>query len=342
MKNSITERFIMSIPYNQLMLELKQKVSNAGLLRKAPTRGAIEILIVFSAFLITLFLVGEINPFLNALMMILVMIRSTYVAHDLIHNQYFSKHTDRQFSYFFGNFVLGLSANWWRYAHNLLHHIYTNVRSKDEDIKAVGGVFVGKRDWGSLFHNNQKYLYWLLLPFLSLSFLYQTLWFSIKHKRWIELLIVFAHFLIPLYIYVTLANSNDCIIFLATMYLGYGTFLGLVVITNHIGCEVIEDEESKQGIPWLDIQTRTSRNIRGGAFIHFICGGLNTQVEHHLFPKAPRFYLLRVAKITEQFCKENHITYYSTTLREAYKEIYEELEGNGHKTRERMKATRGL
>jgi fatty acid desaturase len=328
--------------YDKLWLELKQKVSDTGLLEKAPLRGTVEMIIVFSAFLLTLLLLDVVHPLISGLMMILVMIRSTYLAHDLIHNQYFSKSVDRKFSYFFGNFILGLSANWWRHAHNLLHHIYTNIKSKDADIQAVGGVFAGRRDWGELFHSNQKILYWFLLPFISASFFYQTVLFSFKHKRWFELSIVLCHFLIPIYAYNSFIFAQDAIIFLATMYLGYGLFLGLVVITNHIGCEIIEDEEAKKGVPWLDLQTRTSRNIRGDWFIHFICGGLNTQVEHHLFPKAPRFYLLEVAKITEEFCRANGVTYYSTTLPQAYKEIYEELAGEGCKTRERMKATRNL
>jgi fatty acid desaturase len=328
--------------YNELWLELKERVARTGLLKKAPIRGGVEIAIVFSAFIFTMSLLDDINPILNALMMILVMIRSTYLAHDLIHNQYFSKNTDRNFSYFFGNFMLGLSANWWRYAHNLLHHIYTNIASKDADIQAVGGVFAGRRDWGELFHKNQKILYWFLLPFISVSFLMQTIEFSIKHKRWSELAIVFSHFLIPYFAYNSFEDSSNAITFLAIMYLGYGLVLGMVVITNHIGCEIISDEEGKTGIPWLDIQTRTSRNIKGGKLIHFICGGLNTQVEHHLFPQAPRFYLLEVAEITREFCKKNGITYYSTTLQQAYKEIYEELDGEGYKTRERMKATRNL
>jgi fatty acid desaturase len=332
----------MDLDYNKLWSQLKEEVSKEGLLAKAPVRGSVEMIIVFSAFLFVMFTLDIFHPLFSAALMVIVMIRSTYLAHDLIHNQYFSKNVDRKFSYIFGNFILGLSANWWRYAHNLLHHIYTNVRSKDADIKAVGGVFVGKRDWGELFHKNQKILYWFLLPFISVSFLYQTIKFSLKHKRWFELSIVFSHFLIPYYAYNSFMFSNEAIMFLVAMYMGYGLFLGLVVITNHIGCEIIEDEESKNGVHWLDLQTRTSRNIKGGWLIHFMCGGLNTQVEHHLFPTAPRFYLLKVADITEKFCRKHGITYYATTLPQAYKEIYEELDGKGYKTRERMKATRNL
>jgi len=325
--------------YEQVFRDIKQRVKNDGLLERAPFRGSLEMIIILSAFILSLSLVGVINPFINALMMILVMIRSTYLSHDLTHNQYFSKSRDRKFSYFFGNVILGLSSNWWRYAHNLLHHIYTNIESKDADIQAIGGLFIGKKDWGSLFHKYQKYLYWLLLPFITASFLFQTLLFCVKHKRVVEAIFVLAHFSIPYYIWTSL-DMNEAILFLTIMYGGYGLFLGLVVITNHYGCEVISDKEANEGISWIDLQTRTSRNIKGGFFIHFICGGLNTQIEHHLFPKAPRFYLLKVAKIVKEECKKNNIIYYQTTLWQAYKEIYETLDGKGYKTIERMKATK--
>lgn len=325
--------------YISLMKELKSEVKSEGLLDKAPKRGAIEIAIVFSAFVITLFLSGKIPTILNALMMVVVMLRATYVAHDLIHNQYFSKKTDLRISYFFGNVVLGLSANWWKHIHNVLHHTYSNIASKDEDVQAIGGAFAGRRNWGEFFHTYQHIFYWFLLPFITVSFLHQTVKFGLENKKYQDLFFVALHFAIPYYIYTT---STEPLLFLLTMYGIYGFMFGLVIMTNHYGCEIIEDDEADKGIAWLDLQTRTSRNVIGGFIIHFIYGGLNTQIEHHLFPKAPRFYLLEVAKITKEFCNKNHITYYETSPFQAYKEIYLNLAGKGQATLDRMFASRGL
>lgn len=324
--------------YNNLLKELSAKVQKEGLLAKSPIRGAFEMAIVFSALILSLSLVGEINPILNALMMVLVMLRSTYVAHDLVHGQYFSRKLNLKFSLIYGNFILGLSANWWKYAHNVLHHTYSNIASKDEDIQAIGGAFAGRRNWISLFHDNQHILYWFLLPFIITSFLYQSISYCINKKKIIDLIAVVSHFLIPAYIWM---HSGEALLFLAVMYGVYGFIFGLVIMTNHYGCEVIEDDVAKD-ITWLDLQTRTSRNVKGGLFIHFIYGGLNTQIEHHIFPKAPRFNLLKIAKITKDFCRENNVTYYETSPFQAYKEVYQELAGNGQGTKERMVASRGL
>lgn len=329
----------MTTNYDSLLKDLTTKVKEEGLLDKKPIRGSIEMIIVLSAFVFTLSLVDKIDPILNALMMVIVMLRSTYVAHDLVHSQYFSRKLNLKFSLIYGNFILGLSINWWKYAHNTLHHTYSNIASKDEDIKAIGGAFAGRRNWGSFFHDNQHILYWFLLPLIIVSFLQQSIVYCTAKKKIVDLLIIMGHFLIPYYIYIT--SPDEALLFLAIMYGVYGFIFGLVIMTNHYGCEVIEDDVAKD-IKWLDLQTRTSRNVKGGSLIHFIYGGLNTQIEHHIFPKAPRFNLLKIAKITKEFCLEHHITYYETSPLQAYVEVYQELAGNGQETKKRMYESRGL
>jgi fatty acid desaturase len=71
---------------------------------------------------------------------------------------------------------------------------------------------------------------------------------------------------------------------------------------------------------------RTSRSLFaeshfGGLLIHWFYGGLNTQIEHHLFPKAPRFNLLKIQNMTREFAKKHNINYFETTPIEAYIQI---------------------
>ena len=75
----------------------------------------------------------------------------------------------------------------------------------------------------------------------------------------------------------------------------------------------------------MELQMRTSRSLSGGSFIHWFYGGLNTQIEHHLFPKAPRFNLLKVQKMTRDFAKKHHIPYFETTPVTAYVQINDAL-----------------
>jgi fatty acid desaturase len=71
----------------------------------------------------------------------------------------------------------------------------------------------------------------------------------------------------------------------------------------------------------MELQMRTSRSLKGGSFIHWFYGGLNTQIEHHLFPKAPRFNLLKIQNMTREFAKKHDIKYFETTPVQAYIQI---------------------
>jgi fatty acid desaturase len=97
-------------------------------------------------------------------------------------------------------------------------------------------------------------------------------------------------------------------------------WLAFGFITNHLGCETFEEEEGKK-LSWMELQMRTSRSLTGGIFVHWFYGGLNTQIEHHLFPKAPRFNLLKVQKMTKHFAKAHNIPYFETTPVAAYVQI---------------------
>ncbi len=70
---------------------------------------------------------------------------------------------------------------------------------------------------------------------------------------------------------------------------------------------------------------RTSRSLKGGKFVHWFYGGLNTQIEHHLFPHAPRFNLLKVQQLTREFAEKYNIKYFETTPLEAYRQINQAL-----------------
>lgn len=193
------------------------------------------------------------------------------------------------------------------------------------DIDAAGGAFTGQYHYPAWFHKRQHILFWPLLTLLYFVFWMQSLAYVIKKRYWGELFLLGLNALIPVYIVDTLGWIG-----LATvigMYMLWAAWFGAVIITNHLGLEMFPAEQYKD-FTWLELQNRTSRNVRGGKFVHWFYGGLNTQVEHHLYPKAPRFYLLKAAELTEAFCKKHGITYITATPWETYKEIYSFLKAN--------------
>jgi len=303
-----------------LFHQFTQRMRDKGLLAKTPIRGSVEMAIELSAYTLLFTFMTQIPPVIVGLLFVLLMVRSTYIVHDLLHKQYFSRKTSNRLGLIFGNLLIGLSGKWWDREHNVMHHTYTNAAEKDTDVQGFGGAIIGKHDSVKFIHRHQHIFFFLLLPAIYISFVMQSYSFVFQKRNWTELLFLLLHLIIPVSV-LSLLGAVDGAIVLAITYLGYGLALGLVTITNHIGLPIHFGEDYKQ-YSWMDLQTRGSRNVNGGLFIHYLYGGLNTQIEHHVFPHASRFQLLKIAKETELFCKEHDFIYYSTSPFQAYKEIF--------------------
>jgi fatty acid desaturase len=85
-----------------------------------------------------------------------------------------------------------------------------------------------------------------------------------------------------------------------------GVYLGLSFAPNHKGMPVLAKEET---LDYLRKQVLTSRNITGGRWVDFLLGGLNYQIEHHLFPSMPRPSLRRAQVLVHDFCTRRGISY---------------------------------
>jgi fatty acid desaturase len=95
----------------------------------------------------------------------------------------------------------------------------------------------------------------------------------------------------------------------------FGLYMGASFAPNHKGMPQLP-KDSK--VDFLRRQVLTSRNIRGGAAMDTFMGGLNYQVEHHLFPNMARPNLKKAQQITREYCEKHNILYTETSLRESY------------------------
>lgn len=82
-------------------------------------------------------------------------------------------------------------------------------------------------------------------------------------------------------------------------------------------------------------QVLTARNISGGRWVDGLLGGLNHQIEHHLFPHMPRPHLRRAQPIVEAFCTRLGIPYNKATLRDSYAQVLRHLHDAGAPLRDR-------
>ena len=160
--------------------------------------------------------------------------------------------------------------------------------------------------------------------FMYTAFIAQSYNFAIKRKKWGELSMMLMHWPIvwgPVFYFLPFW---DAITVFLVLNFTLSPWLAFGFITNHLGCEVFEKDES-ESLTWMELQMRTSRSLKGGAFVHWFYGGLNTQIEHHLFPKAPRFNLLKIQKMTRDFAQKHNMKYFETTPVQAYVQINDVL-----------------
>jgi fatty acid desaturase len=102
----------------------------------------------------------------------------------------------------------------------------------------------------------------------------------------------------------------------------FGFFMGAAFAPNHKGMPLIE-KDSK--LDFFSRQVLTSRNIRGSWLKDNLMGGLNYQVEHHLFPSMARPYLRRAHQMVSEFCRKNDVTMVEMNLFSSYLVIMKHL-----------------
>lgn len=309
-------------PYPDIFDELKTQVREAGLLDRVPVRGSIEMIaVIFS--LVLIFATATLwNPVLLGLFMALVFTRAVFVSHDILHRQYFKdKRLSMRLSYPFSAFILSNSSSWWDFKHNISHHTWCNVVEKDEDIRALDGAFTPNNRGDKPFIKRYKYIiFWGAMFFMYPAFIAKSYSFVIRRKLYGELFLMLLHWPLIWGTLFYLLPAGDAFTVMLTLSFTLSPWLAFGFITNHLGCDVFDAEEGKE-LTWMELQMRSSRSLKGGRFTHWFYGGLNTQIEHHLFPKAPRFNLLKVQKMTREFAEKHDIHYFETTPLEAYVQI---------------------
>jgi fatty acid desaturase len=104
--------------------------------------------------------------------------------------------------------------------------------------------------------------------------------------------------------------------FLAVQLAVFGLYMGASFAPNHKGMPIIS---AGSKLDFLRKQVLTSRNVSGGWFMTFLLGGLNYQVEHHLFPSMPRPHLARAQRLVRAHCADQRIPYTEVGLFASYR-----------------------
>lgn len=247
-----------------------------------------------------------------------------FLSHDAAHRQVFDKGKHNTWlSIVAGNLVVGLSYGWWMNKHSR-HHGNPNTIGKDGDISAGALVFTpedarertGIAAW---FAARQGWFFFPLLMLAGLSLHIDAVTNlvtgkNVKHRITEFVLLVIRLVGFPVLL-VTLLGPAIGLSFLAVQVIVFGVYMGSTFAPNHKGMPLIP---AGTKIDYLRRQTLTSRNIRGGRIVDIAMGGLNYQIEHHLFPGMPSASLPAAARIARAYCDDLGVAYTETGLIESY------------------------
>jgi fatty acid desaturase len=252
--------------------------------------------------------------------------RTAFIGHDAGHSQIAgNRSANRLIGLIHGNLLLGMSYGWWNDKHNR-HHANPNHIHKDPDVVAdvlvfTSGQAVDRSGFRRWLTRNQA---WLFFPLTLLEGValkvhgFQDLRRQPLRERVVEGFLLVAHVVG----YVTLLLGSmplgTAIAFAALHQALFGLHLGLAFAPNHKGMEMPDPDG--EGWGHLRRQVLTSRNIRGGALTDWFLGGLNYQIEHHLFPSMPRPHLKLVRPLVRAHCRELGIPYAETGLVDSYRQ----------------------
>jgi fatty acid desaturase len=144
---------------------------------------------------------------------------------------------------------------------------------------------------------------------------------TIRHKR-LEALLLLAHLAAYLTALLLVLSPLRALAFLIVQQGLLGLYLGCAFAPNHKGMPVLSEQDE---LDFLRRQVLTSRNVRGGRLVDFALGGLNYQIEHHLFPSLPRPSLRHAQPLVRAFCLEHGLPYCERTLLGSYTEALRHL-----------------
>lgn len=312
--------------------ELSRRVKAAGLLERrygSYVVRTILLVLALAAGVAAAVLVGHSWWMLGvAVWFSVVFAQAGFLAHDGAHRQIFeSGKRNEWYSRIVANLVVGLGYGWWMQKHTR-HHGNPNTIGKDMDLDQNLIVFTEAdaltRTTGIAGFVMRRQG-WLFLPAMTLTGLdlhVKTIRMlmkkdGVKHRLVESILLAVRLISLPVLLIVC-AGPVIGIAALVLNVLLFGFLLGGAFAPNHIGMPQIEHT---QKVDYLRRQVLTSRNITGGPFVDFLMGGLNHQIEHHLFPSLPSANLREARAMIRDYCIEMGLPYTERPLPKAMADV---------------------
>lgn len=327
--------------------ELRQIIKARGLLDRQPRRALARLIVVDALLVLSVALLLTVHIFwfqvLNALFLGFVTAQLGFNGHDAGHRQSFSSTRINDLVVMLhGNLLIGMSYSWWLDKHNR-HHSHPNEMDTDPDLDIPLLSFTledsaNRRGALRFVAGRQAALFFPLLALVGLNLQTSSVGFILRGKSKIpktELLLLLAHLVGYLALVFVALPWWQALAFIAIHQFASGLYLGSVFAPNHKGM-LITDRACR--LDFLPRQVLTARNVRPSAFVDMWYGGLNYQIEHHLFPTMPRGHLGEARRIIMTYCAEHDIAYHETGVVRSYVEILSFLHEVGEPARQPLAA----
>ena len=253
------------------------------------------------------------------------------VMHDANHESFSSK---KWVNKIMGSSIYVLAGNVynWKVQHNVLHHTYTNIKGMDEDIDAGRIIRFSKHSKWNKIHRFQQFYSIFLYGLLTINWAITTDFkqtqnylkrklsygkFPNPTKQWSILVVTkILYYAIWLVLPMLVMNVTwwQVLIGFFVMHYTAGMILSIVFQLAHVvpKTEMLQpDSDGMINHTWAIHQLHTTSNFGiNSKFVNFFTGGLNHQVEHHMFPHISHIHYKKLSDIVRKTAKEFNLPYY--------------------------------
>ena len=288
--------------------------------------------------------------FVGATLLALFWQQMAFIGHDVGHNSLTHDFEfDNNFGVLIGNLLTGIGIGWWKRSHNV-HHIVCNSIENDPDIQhipvmAVSNSIIGKKFYSS-FHEHTVdgtnavsrflvgYQHLLFYPIMSFArfnlyvqgWLHVLLQPQVRNRRGeVVTLLLFACWLSALVTNIPNAGFYEKLGYVLFSHALAGV-LHVQICLSHFHMDTYHGHAYNDASDeWFVMQLKTTLNITCPEWLDWFHGGLQFQIEHHLWPRLPRHELRYASKLVQEFCLENGVRYHAPTWIKAQVELYESM-----------------
>jgi linoleoyl-CoA desaturase len=251
------------------------------------------------------------------------------VQHDANHGAYFRKQRNNHLLGWTGDALLGFSSYAWRFKHNVSHHTYTNVDGCDDDVNQVPLARFAPSQQPRRWYRFQHLYIWPMYTLVGVRWQTTGDLVSLVRGRFAQTTMRFPRGwnLAALVVGKTLFFAWTLVIPLfffpwwvvVAVYIGWTMILSLVMVTTFQLAHCVEeatfvsrDELIAERRVWAVHEVETTVDFcPNNRILTWLLGGLNFQIEHHLFPGVPHTHYPAIGRIVRRHCLEHDVRYTS-------------------------------